>query len=124
MNRRSFLEQSALGAGWLAFSALAANRSLASVNASGLAPRDPHFPARAKHVIFLTMRGGPSHVDLLDEKPDLIKHSGKTSTTGRDSVGAKLLGPVHPFASYGKSGLRMTSLLPKIGEHADDICLL
>ncbi len=122
--RRSFLEHSALGAGWLAFSALAAKRSAASVDASGLAPRDPHFPARAKHVIFLTMRGGPSHVDLLDEKPDLIKHSGKTSTTGRDSAGAKLLGPVHPFASYGKSGLRMSSLLPRIGEHADDICVL
>ncbi len=123
-SRRSFLEHSALGAGWLAFSALAAQRTKASVNASGLAPRDPHFPARAKHVIFLTMRGGPSHLDLLDEKSALIKHSGKTSTTGRDSAGAKLLGPVHPFASYGKSGLRMTILLPRIGEHADDLCVL
>ncbi|MEQ1839828.1 MAG: DUF1501 domain-containing protein [Verrucomicrobiales bacterium] len=126
MNRRSFLEQSSLGLGWLAFSALASRTSAlsASVSASGLTPRDPHFPARAKHVIFLMMRGGPSHVDLLDEKPELIKHSGKTSTTGRDAVGAKLLGPVHPFASYGKSGLRLSSLLRHIGQHADDLCLL
>ena len=125
-SRRSFLEQSSLGLGWLAFSALASRTSnlAASVSASGLTPRDPHFPARAKHVIFLMMRGGPSHVDLLDEKPELIKHSGKTSTTGRDSSGAKLLGPVHPFASYGKSGLRLSSLLPHIGQHADDLCVL
>lgn len=124
--RRSFLQQSSLGLGWLAFSALASRTSslAASVSASGLSPRDPHFPARAKHVIFLMMRGGPSHVDLLDEKPELIKHSGKTSTTGRDSAGAKLLGPVHPFASYGKSGLRLSSLLPHIGQHADDLCVL
>jgi len=125
-SRRSFLEQSSLGLGWLAFSALASRTSnlAASVSASGLTPRDPHFPARAKHVIFLMMRGGPSHVDLLDEKPELIKHSGKTSTTGRDSSGAKLLGPVHPFASYGRSGLRLSSLLPHIGQHADDLCVL
>ena len=125
-SRRSFLEQSSLGLGWLAFSALASRpfNLAASVSASGLTPRDPHFPARAKHVIFLMMRGGPSHVDLLDEKPELIKHSGKTSTTGRDSSGAKLLGPVHPFASYGKSGLRLSSLLPHIGQHADDLCVL
>ncbi|MGB3120304.1 MAG: DUF1501 domain-containing protein [Verrucomicrobiales bacterium] len=125
-SRRSFLEQSSLGLGWLAFSALASrtSRLAASVSASGLTPRDPHFPARAKHVIFLMMRGGPSHVDLLDEKPELIKDSGKTSTTGRDSAGAKLLGPVHPFASYGRSGLRLSSLLPHIGQHADDLCVL
>ncbi len=123
-SRRSFLEQSSLGLGWLAFSALAGKTSLASTGASGLKPREPHFPATAKHVIFLTMRGGPSHLDLLDYKPELEKHSGKSSTTGRDSAGAKLLGPVHPFARYGKYGLRMTSLLPGIGEHADDICIL
>lgn len=124
--RRSFLEQSSLGLGWLAFSALASRTSnlAASVSASGLTPHDPHFPARAKHVIFLMMRGGPSHVDLLDEKPELIKHSGKSSSMGRDFSGAKLLGPVHPFASYGKSGLRLSSLLPHIGKHADDICVL
>lgn len=122
--RRDLLRQSTLGLGWLAFSALASKPSFASASASGLTPRETHFPARAKHVIFLTMRGGPSHVDLLDYKPELEKHSGKTSTTGRDSAGAKLLGPVHPFARYGRSGLRMTSLLPRIGEHADDLCIL
>jgi hypothetical protein len=124
LSRRSFLERSALGTGWLAFSALAAKQTMASVDGGGLASRAPHFPARAKRIVFLTMRGGPSHLDLLDEKPALIRHSGKSSMTGRDAVGAKLLGPVHPFASYGESGLRITSLLPCIGAHADDLCVL
>jgi hypothetical protein len=121
--RRTLLQRSALGAGWLAFSALAEAEAAAG-GGGGLARRDPHFPARAKRVIFLTMRGGPSHVDLLDEKPELAKHSGKTARTGRDAAGAKLLGPVHPFASYGTSGLRLTGLLPAIGAHADDLCVI
>lgn len=129
MLRRDFLQQSSLGLGWLAFAALASRQSV--VGASGstgsgglLASPLPHFPARAKRVILLTMRGGPSHVDLLDYKPELIKHSGKSSTTGEDSVGAKLLGPAHPFGQYGKSGLRLSTLLPHIAAHADDLCVV
>ncbi|MCB1229482.1 MAG: DUF1501 domain-containing protein [Verrucomicrobiae bacterium] len=127
-SRREMLRTSSLGLGWLAFSALAAKTGHAvastAVSASGLTPKPTHFPARARHVIFLTMRGGPSHVDLLDYKPILEKNNGKTARTGRDAIGAKLLAPAHPFARYGQSGLRMTSLLPHIGEHADEICIL
>ncbi len=123
-SRRQFLRSSSLGLQWLAFSALAAKAAAASSLSSGLAPKAGHFPARAKRVIFLTMRGGPSHVDLLDYKPELIKNSGKAAVIGRDSIGAKLLGPAHPFAQYGRSGLRMSSLLPRIGEHADDLCIV
>lgn len=125
--RRHFLERSSLGIGWLAFSALAGSgraKTAADLSASGLAPRDPHFPARAKHVIFLTMRGGPSHVDLLDEKPALSDANGKTIEIAKKFGGAKLMGAAHPFASYGKSGLRMSSLMPHIGAHADDICIV
>jgi hypothetical protein len=120
-SRRQFLRSSSLGLQWLAFSALAAKASAAP---TGLAPKTGHFPARAKRVIFLTMRGGPSHVDLLDHKPELIKNSGKEAVIGRDSSGAKLLGPAHPFARYGQSGLQISSLLPQIGEHADDLCVI
>ena len=123
-SRRQFLRSSSLGLQWLAFSALAAKAGAAPSLSSGLAPKAGHFPARAKRVIFLTMRGGPSHVDLLDYKPGLIKNSGKVAVIGRDSIGAKLLGPVHPFAQYGRSGLQMSSLLPRIGEHADDLCIV
>ncbi|MCB1062374.1 MAG: DUF1501 domain-containing protein [Verrucomicrobiae bacterium] len=123
--RREALRSSSMGLGWLAFSALAARSGRANESvSSGLVPKSTHFPARAKHVIMLTMRGGPSHVDLLDYKPELEKNSGKTASVGRDSFGAKLLGPAHPFARYGKSGLRLSSLLPHIGEHADDLCVI
>ncbi len=105
------------GIGWLAFSALAHAKG-------GLASKAPHFAAKAKRVIFLTMRGGPSHVDLFDYKPELIKRDGKTASLGRDSSGAKLFGPVHPFKQYGKSGQWMTTLYPKLAQHADDLCII
>jgi hypothetical protein len=108
------------GIGWLAFSALAQEQAAKS----GLAARAPHFPARARRVIFLTMRGGPSHVDLLDYKPELIARTGKTVELGRDAAGARLLGPVHPFARFGKSGQWMTTLYPRLAEHADELCIV
>ncbi|HEY1048462.1 MAG TPA: DUF1501 domain-containing protein [Prosthecobacter sp.] len=108
------------GIGWLAFSALAQQAAARS----GLAAKQPHFAPRAKRVIFLTMRGGPSHVDLFDHKPELIAKNGKTASLGRDSAGAKLFGPVHPFAQYGQSGQWMTTLYPKLAKHADDLCII
>ena len=105
------------GIGWLAFSALAQARN-------GLAAKEPHFAPRARRVIFLTMRGGPSHVDLFDYKPELITRNGRTASLGRDSSGAKLFGPVHPFAKFGKSGQWMTTLYPKLAKHADDLCII
>jgi Protein of unknown function (DUF1501) len=119
-SRREFLTQMSSGIGWLAFSALAQQAAAKG----GIASRPGHFPARAKRVIFLTMRGGPSHVDLFDHKPELIKRSGKTATLGRDATGARLLGPVHPFGQFGKSGQWMTTLYPKLAKHADDLCII
>jgi len=59
--------------GTLGLEALAGRRQ----SRNSLAPRDPHFPARAKRVIFLFMQGGPSHVDTFDFKPALEKYDGK-----------------------------------------------
>ena len=120
ISRRSLLQTTSSGIGWLAFSALA---QMASAR-SGLSPQAPHLPARAKRVIFLTMRGGPSHVDLFDHKPDLIKHHGKAASLGRDSAGARLFGPVHPLAQYGQSGQWMTTLYPRLAAHADELCII
>jgi hypothetical protein len=120
INRRQTLQTLSSGIGWLAFSALAQKASAQS----SLLAKTPHFPARAKRIIFLTMRGGPSHVDLFDHKPDLIAASGKTATLGRDSAGARLLGPVHPFAQFGSSGQWMTTLYPHLAKHADDLCII
>ncbi len=105
--------------GYLAFAALAHEAS-----AKAGAGAATHLPARAKRVIFLTMRGGPSHVDLLDYKPELIKYNGQTASLGRDAAGAKLFGPVHPFSQHGQSGQWIADTLPHLAQHADDLCII
>jgi len=116
-SRREALMTMSSGIGWLAFSALAQAKS-------GIAAKSPHYPARAKRVIFLTMRGGPSHVDLFDYKPELMARDGKAASLGRDSAGAKLFGPVHPMQQCGQSGQWITTLYPKLAQHADDLCII
>ncbi len=120
LSRRAWLQSTCSGIGWLAFSALAQQEAAQP----RLAARSPHRPARAKRIIFLTMRGGPSHVDLFDHKPELIRHSGRTAQLGRDAAGARLLGPVHPLAQFGQSGQWMSTLLPQLARHADDLCVI
>jgi hypothetical protein len=116
-SRRHMLTTMSSGIGWLAFSVLAQAKG-------GLVSKAPHFPARAKRVIFLTMRGGPSHVDLFDHKPELTKRDGKTAALGRDSEGAKLFAAVHPMQQFGHSGQWMTTLYPKLAQHADEMCII
>jgi hypothetical protein len=92
-----------------------------------LAPKPPHFPARAKRIIFLFMNGGPSHVDTFDPKPMLAKHAGQPVPykvkTGRRTAGMLM---ASPFKSrrFGQSGIEVTELFPEVGSCIDDICLL
>ncbi|TLD71881.1 DUF1501 domain-containing protein [Phragmitibacter flavus] len=120
ISRREVLQTMSSGIGWLAFSALAAGKANGNGNGVEGGVGLPHFPARAKRVIFLTMRGGPSHVDLFDYKPELMKQA----KLGRGLEGGRLLGPAFPFAQFGKSGQWMTTLYPKLSEHADDLCII
>ena len=94
--RREFLQTSGVGFGWLAFQALAQAEAGAP-----LAVKQPHFNATAKRVIFLCMRGAPSHVDTFDYKPKLTAASGKD---GR-APGTKLHGSQWKFSPQGRSGL-------------------
>src|SRR5262249_58552204 len=92
--------------------------------AGAITARAPHFPARARRVIFLCMNGGPSHVDLFDYKPELNKRSGEATPVGRDRGGAKLLGSPFKFAQHGKSGLWVSEVFPELAKHADDLCVV
>jgi hypothetical protein len=84
-----------------------------------LAPHPPHFPAKAKRVIYLYMSGGASHVDSFDYKPQLIADHGKTVK------GNKFLKrPVWEFKPRGKCGTMISELFPKIAECADDLCVI
>ena len=123
ISRRRALMTASSGFGYLAFAALA-HEAASAGKIDTLTPKRPHFPARAKRVIFLCMKGGPSHVDLFDHKPDLIRAAEKGATFQGHDQGARLLGPVHPMAQQGQSGLWMTSLMPHLARHADDLCVV
>jgi hypothetical protein len=100
----------------LAFAGLATEQALAARSI----PHGPHFPARAKRVIFACMRGGPSHVDTFDYKPNLLRDEGKTAGFGN----RKLLGSPFRFKKRGKSGLPISELFPHLSKQADKLCLL
>ena len=124
LTRRDLLKSTSSGVGYLAFAALAHEQAQAESNAHGpLTPIKPHFSPRAKRVIFLSMRGAPSHVDMFDYKPQLTKDNGKPGKFGRGR-GGKLLGSPWEFKQRGKSGLWISGLLPEIATHADDLCML
>lgn len=119
-SRREMLKTLSSGFGFLAFSSLATMACAEESRSSGnpLAPRAPHFEPRAKRVIFLCMRGGPSHVDTFDYKPELVSLDGKS---GRFR-GNYMKSPWE-FRQQ-KSGLWISELFPKIGSVSDELCLL
>ncbi len=123
VSRRTAIKSLASGIGCLALPGLgeAAVAHDADAPRTALAPKTPHFPAKAKRVIFLCMNGGPSHVDLFDYKPLLQKHSGRPLN---GQYGAKLLGSPFRFARQGESGQWMSELLPSLAGQADELCLI
>jgi hypothetical protein len=121
VSRRTMLKTTASGFGYLAFAGI--STWAAEKAANPLAPRKPHFPARAKHVIFLCMKGGPSHVDTFDYKPQLTAADGKPFSHGRFRE-AKLLGSPWKFAQHGQSGLWISELYPETAKHADLLCVV
>jgi len=97
--------------------------------ASPLAPKTPHFPPRAKRVIFLYMTGGVSHVDSFDPKPKLFKDHGKTASvdyyagkSGDYSVFLK--SPLWQFKPRGQCGTEVSDLFPHLAECVDDLCVI
>ena len=109
-----------------------AGMGLSSVALSHLmAESRSHFPAKAKRVIWLFMHGGPSHVDLFDPKPDLIKHAGKPLPDSYGAVETRrkvaqnpLLAPVKPFRKHGQIGIEISDFLPHMAEIADEMCVI
>ncbi|MEX2117967.1 MAG: DUF1501 domain-containing protein [Pirellulales bacterium] len=128
VSRRHALRSFASGFGYLAFAGLAheaaAREAASRAAAGGLAPQSPHFPARAKRVIFLCMNGGPSHVDLFDYKPALNARSGEPAGIGPGQGGARLLGSPFKFAQHGEAGLWVSEVLPHLAGQADELCCI
>jgi hypothetical protein len=108
---------------------LTALPSAATRTSNPLAPRPPHFPARAKRLIFLFMNGAPSHVDTFDPKPALARHAGQPLPERMQVAGARRnngqLMP-SPFRARpcGQSGIEVAEIYPEVGRCIDDICVL
>ncbi|MBM3876411.1 MAG: DUF1501 domain-containing protein [Verrucomicrobia bacterium] len=115
--RRDALKGVSCGFGYLAFAGIATRAAAAD---KPLAPKQPHFAAKAKRVIFLCMRGGPSHVDTFDYKPKLVADDGKPGSR----PGSTWMAPRWKFAQHGKSGLWISELFPSLAAHADEMCLV
>jgi Protein of unknown function (DUF1501) len=138
-SRRELLVNTAYGLGGITLSMLLPGGGLLSTpllaavqGEDPLAPKAPHFPAKAKSVIWLHQYGAPSTLDLFDYKPDLIKLAGqdvppsfltgiKTSTQG--GVG-KLFATKRTWKQYGESGAWFSDLVPNLAEHADKIAFI
>lgn len=135
--RRVFLGRASQGVGALALasliqpSLLRAGGAAAAASRAGGVVQPLHFPARAKRVIWLTMAGGPSHLETWDHKPKLAEMHGQpmpeSFTKGKQIAqlqGQKLtcFGPQHKFQRYGKVGVELCELFPLIGSVADEIC--
>lgn len=119
-----------------------AGQQLLSEPAAGAPPRDaqgalaglPHFPPRAKRVIFLTQSGGPSQLELFDHKPELTRWAGKelpasirqgqrltTMTAGQQQL---VMPAKSTFGRWGQSGATVSQWLPHIGSVADELCFV
>jgi hypothetical protein len=127
LTRRDLLQTSANGFGLLALSGLLAETSLAAPQAGPKNLRVPHFPAKAKNVIFCFMDGGVSHVDSFDPKPKLAELDAKPFTESKNPTAngnRQWLKSPWEFKQHGKSGMPVSSLFPHLAACADDLAVI
>lgn len=137
LNRRAFLRRGTAGLGLMALAGLmkpgAAQAATPETGSWKGIITQPHHKRRIKRVIHLYMAGGPSHLETLDYKPELARMHGEpmppSITQGQPIAqlqGQKLTcyGPQHEFKRFGKSGQLISSIFPKIGEVADELCVI
>ena len=135
LSRRWFLQDCGVGLGAIAAgSLLSADTSpaMAADGANPLAPRQPHFPGKAKRVIYIFQAGAPSHLELFDNKPELTKRDGqlppaellKGYRAAFINPNSALLGPKFKYAKHGQCGMELSEVLPHTAQIADELCLI
>src|SRR5262245_57728479 len=133
LTRRWFFRDCGIGLGSMALASLLGDSAAAAPSpVDPMAPRPPHFPGKAKSVIYLFMAGAPSHLELFDNKPQLAKFDGKLPPPDlvKDyraafiNPSSTFLGPKFKFAKHGKSGAELSELLPHLATVADDIAIV
>ncbi len=127
LNRRQLLQSTAVGFPMLALRGLLDSETAAAPG-NPLARRQPHHTPRAKRILFLFMKGGPSQVDTFDYKPRLQKDHGQPLPFDKPRVQfaptGKLLGSPWSFSQHGDCGLPVSELFPHTARHADDLCVI
>jgi Protein of unknown function (DUF1501) len=137
LNRRQFFGSSAAGVGLAALSSLLGAEMARGNEGRGEPglPGLPHHPPKARRVVVLWQGGGPSHVDLFDDKPMLRRMAGRDipdsirGTTRLSTMSSgygrwPCLPAIKPFRRYGRSGIPLSEMLPNVGSLADDICVV
>ena len=133
LSRRWFLRDCGLGLAGIAANSLASRAAQgAGESTNPLAPRQPHFPAKAKRVIYMFNAGAPSHLELFDPKPELTKRNGqlppaellKGYRAAFINPNSALLGSKFKFERHGQCGMELSEVLPYTGSIADEICLI
>ncbi len=120
ISRRSLLKSAGGGFGYLALAGLLGQQTARALSAEKpLAPHAPHFPAKAKRIIFVFMEGAMSGVDTFEYKPELQANDGKGGPGG-----GKLTASKFAWKQYGQTGSWFSELLPNIAQHADELCWL
>src|SRR5437763_3977413 len=132
-SRRDFLRRAGMGFGTLALAGLLERQGLGAGDDRQLHPlasQPPHFPARAKAVIWLFINGGPSHVDTWDYKPELERRDGTelagfNKFTGffANEVGGLMKSPFK-FTPRGQCGKMVSEIFPRLGEHVDKMAFI
>src|SRR6476619_5979836 len=133
VTRREMLTRCGVGMGLIGLTQVLGDsgfltaRARAADGVNPLAPKPPHFPAKAKRVIHIFANGGPSQVDTFDPKPLLAKYAGKplprANLRTERRTGAAFPSPFK-FQRHGESGIEVSELFPHVAEHIDDIAVI
>ncbi len=130
LNRRAWLQRAGGGLGWVALASMLGRPNALSGVANPLSPKNPHFRAGAKSVIWIFANGGPSQVDTWDYKPELakkdgVKLEGFDNKTGffQDAVGPLMKSPF-VWRQHGQSGSWISELFPHLSRHADKMTFI
>lgn len=132
LTRRWFLQSCGVGLGGMAFNSLLSDDLPAARTLNPLAPKQSHFPARAKRVVYLFQAGAPSHLELFDPKPELAKRDGqlppadllKDYRAAFINPNSALLGPKYTFQAHGQAGIELSETLPHTAKRVNDLCFI
>src|SRR3954469_21120451 len=128
LTRREFLRRCGMGFGALSLAALLGESGIPTVfgadaerlGLNPLSPKQPHFAGRAKRVVHIFAQGAPSQVDTFDSKPVLAKYEGKSIP----EMGGVAMASPFKFQKYGRSGIEVSEVFPKLAEHVDELAII